>query len=718
MKTLELSFNTLANSEVVEVFLNNERSYVLTLIDGMLELDYTVQGQLVSSTSSTSLDANKMYSVSFGVNNNELVLQVDSDKFSSVLLEFKEVELYSGETFISLGGFDGKLKALRVYDASSSDLLSFSDSKKSVTIPSGEQILVDQIGLTDEGKSLGMALIGGHQNIDLMNETSRLESVSLVSSDLYQDVYSDFLNISRSSIGSDSSVRTLFSSLRNGNYNLSNHSLENAFDSSVPSEDGRRLVGLLTTYKYYTKGQNNGSRVDTLVKSVVDANNREFNNSMADLLGRAMSKARSGDTRLFDNFNLVLTVLAEMAEADSDLVTTIFKSIGDSEELHAWLEFISLPIKGWPGIQPPALNVNDTCDSVSPISYEGVDEPFIICRNDGLRLGALISVMVQELGLSLTENPRLLSGVITQYRDIALIGGPGIQRLLLDYDLVSSVSSADSNSLAVLGIPDAHADGGATVALVLGTAALIAAKRMIRIASKLTRSKVGNLKAILANKTSFRVDARSALAILLYVESRLDKKLCDELSASGCKTFTQAAGNRALGNIEARVTELLGKIYYGVIDPEYFTVKLKPGEISESVENETRCNVRGTTNGAMFELILLAYFHALHEFDEQPPVIGLDVPTNVFLTYKKSDGEWGILRSLQRRPDLVLLAENIDGEQFEKWIEAKSVQAYPSNYKGKSNGARLAKLPKESLTNWSPWSVLPRSSCKYRAKFI
>lgn len=74
--------------------------------------------------------------------------------------------------------------------------------------------------------------------------------------------------------------------------------------------------------------------------------------------------------------------------------------------------------------------------------------------------------------------------------------------------------------------------------------------------------------------------------------------------------------------------------------------------------------------------------------------------TPSFLTYKNSKGKWVRYESLIRRPDLVLQGEG----GLERWIEAKSVQAYASNHNDKKDNNRLAKLPEQSLKNWSQWN--------------
>ena len=90
-----------------------------------------------------------------------------------------------------------------------------------------------------------------------------------------------------------------------------------------------------------------------------------------------------------------------------------------------------------------------------------------------------------------------------------------------------------------------------------------------------------------------------------------------------------------------------------------------------------------------------AFFHASHEYLDGDPIIGLDVPTNLFLNYQKENGDFDILTRFLRRPDLVLSSD--DDDFPEQWIEAKSVQSHPSN----DSGIRPNVLPSRALKNWS-----------------
>jgi len=450
-----------------------------------------------------------------------------------------------------------------------------------------------------------------------------------------------------------------------------------------------RALALLSHYRYMSRGFESSSGFDMLLESVVDSQNKNFYVPLNNLLGQALSRNRvTNSGTIFESFDLVLTILEELADADNALTTSIFRSIQTAEDFHSWLEFIALPAQGWPGISPTLPRVKDTCGRVEAETFLEIGFPIKICRQNGLRLGALINLILDELGNEFESNPRSLSRAIEELRDMLLVGGPGLQSLVLGSQTQQPITSSTS-ALSLIGIESANA----AIPVIIGGAIAVTIRKVIRLATNLARGKIGNLKAVINNQTSLRLDARFAFGVIMYIESRRSAELCREIP--GCITFQQAAGINELGSIDERIDQLLGNVLFGVIEPRYITVR----DDVRNVPGETLCYVKGTVNGALFEMLLIAYFHALHEIDQdEPPIIGLDVPTNVFLTYQKASGDWAILNRIVRRPDLVLLNE--DGPLRERWIEAKSVQAYPSN----NSGRREPVLPESSLRNWSQWT--------------
>jgi len=132
---------------------------------------------------------------------------------------------------------------------------------------------------------------------------------------------------------------------------------------------------------------------------------------------------------------------------------------------------------------------------------------------------------------------------------------------------------------------------------------------------------VNAVRNLIRNRPDDRISRVMLAAIVTYVETRLSE-----------------------GKLPASIREKVWTLY----------------GLSLVSNNETQ------RHGGTFQLMMLAYYHALHEYGNEPAVLDLEASQNI--VYKTSGGK--ALPAYGRRVDIVL-----GTEQDQKWIEIKSLLA-------------------------------------------
>ncbi|MEI4551689.1 LamG-like jellyroll fold domain-containing protein [Pseudoalteromonas spongiae] len=339
--------------------------------------------------------------------------------------------------------------------------------------------------------------------------------------------------------------------------------------------------------------------VKAVFKSV-KALNPKFLKSLGGVIGKTMDHILKRD---FDKaltilpFLIIAGEMAADAEAREGLMVLI-KSISSSDDIFAWMEYLSLPADGWEGNSIPDVNltalhsVKDTqpyfspLNAVMPVAY--AKKKFTLRRISGLVAGRNVLKAFKTGNGKLITDPKLLSTAVRS-----------ITKLLKD-------SGKYSDHMRKIPF---------TPTLLASTAVL--AKRGIKNTKKAMR------------RSDLRVHPVILMGSLLYLETSL---------ANG--TLTSDNGNFI------EFGELLAKIFL-------------TGETKRATANR---------HGAMFHLIMLAYYQAKHEFAGGLAIYAIEGA-------RKFDYFNGTASYLKYSREVdIILGEKDD----EHWVELKS-KKWPFN---------------------------------------
>ncbi|WP_415894906.1 hypothetical protein ACMXYQ_12405 [Neptuniibacter sp. PT34_22] len=391
-----------------------------------------------------------------------------------------------------------------------------------------------------------------------------------------------------------------------------------------------------------------------------------------DHIAQPLQLAMAGDTSELDRIQTPLVVMAEMLQADAQVGQYMADSIVSAQDLAAWFDHFTKPADGWigPNYLIPKVEATDCgaieknvfVDSAIPMSFE-------TCRQTGENVAQWVRQIAFE-DTQLYENPKRFVRFIELMNEMMPLADSYFKKYA--YKVIKPNLNA-----SVSFFPKAYAHPG------------IGVFRVVTLFSKLGARGAFRSAKFFAGRANHRVDPLIMLLVMGYLDSRLDDGSClsdANLSTSSCKKFN---------------TQLSKQIRSKIVQVNTSVAML--GALQDDIaphDGLLLCNKFASSHGTMFELILIAYYHALHELDPNSfgAIVGIEETNKIY--YGKNSEVLrvsGEPRKLNRRSDLVVLKALGDPTNPEDriLIEAKSLQVKP----------HLNKTKPEENRNWAKYKL-------------
>ncbi len=347
--------------------------------------------------------------------------------------------------------------------------------------------------------------------------------------------------------------------------------------------------------------------------------------------------------------------------------------------------FLSLPGDGWIGAAPPVPSVDMLCSTVRPIALNAgtiYEIPEIPCRITG-KIAASAILELVEGQTNLIDNPQELTFFVKELQEALPLAHLFFRNHLFLEEPIVTASPLD------FVISPAYADDGVGVGKPSVFKALAGIMRVFKHGAK-------DLKHFLTGKMNSRVDPGLALGAMYYLVSRMDMPYSGTW-CSDCK----APGNA--DSINRTILKNAAIVMKAITGVKQLT------ELDLNQNRELVCNIEKDSHGAMFELLLAAYYHALYEFMDKNEYAILELDNSVNVSFYDNNG---VFREITRRPDLQLKGSS----GLPIWIEAKSVQAYTTDWYLK-NKTRFEEQEKRALRRWPNWRVRKKSEDKAKMHY-
>ncbi|MCU7892438.1 MAG: hypothetical protein KZQ78_12830 [Candidatus Thiodiazotropha sp. (ex Ustalcina ferruginea)] len=560
--------------------------------------------------------------------------------------------------------YSGKISDFAYYDLASSPLLLFANGTENdvATLDAAGHGMVTVsfqgvLNAHQAGSQLSQVSVG----LAVENEVNRINVVS-------ESGFSQYAGLLAESIGAaptQAQVNELFRDM--ATYNDSYYPLDKAVgmasDAGLYSETNA-LLSVLGSMEYMAEAQPIFPYVDQLQQFYGQFDNQQMVYAAADVLGKAVKSAVRHQPEELENLLLPLVVLSEMIQSRPSAATLLGASVKSKEDFQTWMDFLALPADGWPGLFPPrpALDATD-CSVIAPDIY--TDKPFALsitpCRLTGALAGDWINTLADN-DADIAADPHNLVVFVNRLYDVLPVATVSIRKFLF-----GETDQQQTTSLSDFFIPQAHA--AVPVAVVIA--------KFVKVLKNAGMKGVKNYRAFLSGKSNSRIDPLLMMFIMSYLEGAI---------ASG--DFNGIEG------VEDRINSLISKAITRVV----VTGKLKEQSLNQN--NELVCKMWEGSHGAMFELMVIAFYHALSKADDYYTIDGLDLSTEVKLA-NPDDTKY---TSFIRKPDIVLKG----GQEKPVWVELKSVQAH-RYFQSPPGWSTLKK-------KWPLWSAKDRNKKGGKAK--
>jgi len=501
----------------------------------------------------------------------------------------------------------------------------------------------------------------------------------------------------------------------------------------------------------YIKQRPDAHNFSLLIPGLVDfiesQDSNEFQLAFADYLLSSVKALKQNDGVDFDDMLLSLAVWIELIHNDVEIANKVAASIKSKNDIRNWTVFMSLPARGWYGSIPPKLKIEQTCDEEAKALsyYAGTElEALPLCRMDGLRLAGMVRAWLEdsEIEQAVEQNPQQLSAMAHNWTSLMFSSDPEYQYLLTAGDYTFPILTVSvPEFIDILGINQAHAAAGkllqiggrllvfgSTQVVKYGTrAAIVSAAAWVAkdVAREIMQSMLGvftkkglHVQAFLAGKTNLRSNPFMVLFAASYVYSRTTEDCIKDESCQAFGEETKLSNEDQVilrGQAEKLVMSTMKKI---VVDGKY-----KKSNVDSEDGYDSICYSKSTTHGYVFELLLLAYYHALDEFNVDvqagdipqyqaaKPVTGIQTEVRIPLLEKNKDGSYKIFTTFTRYIDIQLGESKGAGKDEDdlEWIEAKSYQAFkskqPFSERKVEGNAAIVKTNEAALkSKWKRWT--------------
>ncbi|MFH6951641.1 LamG-like jellyroll fold domain-containing protein, partial [Pseudoalteromonas sp. XMcav1-K] len=352
--------------------------------------------------------------------------------------------------------------------------------------------------------------------------------------------------------------------------------------------------------------------VKAVFKSV-KALNPKFLKSLGGVIGKTMDHILKRD---FDKaltilpFLIIAGEMAADAEAREGLMVLI-KSVSSSDDIFAWMEYLSLPADGWEGAgNPPGIELTaylpterqyentSPLDTIMGVAYANSKKPKK-AKVDGVEIGRMFSGINKQFKKTFEKNPKILSETIkTIGQKIKLTDVVAMRKLIFNEKMLKS-------SLALMAVKGNK-----------------------------------NLVNLIKGSANLRMSPLTMIGIIAYLESRMSSETCSD----SCKLLRPKVADE----VRKKYTLALGEYLAG-----------------------SAAHLGNQQVGAAFHLAMIAVKHFEYELTGENEIKEVEATRNVPI-YKFTDTSKTAVEVLTTRIRYVDIA--LQGNDKEIWVEPKSLQ--------------------------------------------
>ena len=313
---------------------------------------------------------------------------------------------------------------------------------------------------------------------------------------------------------------------------------------------------------------------------------------------------RNEDIRL-DNLSVPMSVLADMIAVSPLAAQRLAQTIKSESDFNTWMQYFSLPARGWVGVVPPVPSLNLDCDDATiPTTQIGSSQlqmPLLTCRATGLQAADLINLMWEE-SPDVEQHPHLLVETLDQLLTVYPLADIYLRQYVFP---VRDQEVGFLNSLS----PITTANAAAPVVIWSGRIAIRMAAWggravAVYVVGKGIRSYAKELMGNFMLGNDSRIHPLAMFSAIAYLESRIDPEDgCD--AALKCLEINNPSIEKAVVSLKKRWQRQL------------FT-RYNVEEIDS--DGNIQCRIDADAFGAAFELWVAANFHMrdekldMHEF--------------------------------------------------------------------------------------------------------
>jgi len=619
----------------------------------------------VYTLESSALPLNQWHRIAGRLYNNQLELSINGVAQTPIVIDGSLPLTITGsieQPILTLGqGYSGLIADFALYDPHSEPLLVF-PSNDDIE----QDIVYDPQGLAHITlKSQGLLDSYAQRAIALKADEQIIGAVMLVSHKRLSNALMMISSLTDAPSGSDIGLELQYRLQHNQAPLLLAKNLIGHTHNTEQYTRKEAMIVLLSALYSLPDSHKIQAYIQPMQQIIDQSNNIHFIHSAIDSIGANIQQALSGEASALAKSQLLIKALAEIKTDSPGMVDYILNSINGRQAFETWQQFFSLPARGWLGYRPPIPALDSLCTDTGPLfksQVSGIDIPLIPCRVTGEVGNALLQVILDD-SPSLIKTPHMLPPLLKDSMDTlpfldarskrdffyTIAKGAVVQNVLEQSDSLSFVSEAHA-------VPP--------IMLAAGAVARIMARASVKMAANAAK----NIKSFLLGHSNSRENPMKVLSSMVYLMSRTPAVDEDEEGWLGCTDCKLIAG----GDIDvAKKVKSLFTLFFKNLSWR--------GHFNEftAYTPELECKIWDNTHGKLFEIIMLAYFHARFEYKQKDNMFEIsDIQQRNKVWLVEKDDKTGKKKRytyFYRDSDIVLKSTTSGGLPI--MVELKSAQA-------------------------------------------
>jgi len=411
--------------------------------------------------------------------------------------------------------------------------------------------------------------------------------------------------------------------------------------------------------------------LDSIRQFYAQSTNPQLTNAATAVITYAVKQAvKYNDVAALDKLVVALTVQGEMLQQAPTAAQAMNTAVQSYDDYQTWINILSLPAVGWIGGTPPVPALDTNCPEGLGIWFNAgttLAVPLIPCRLTGAMAGDIVNGFMQHIDMQV--EPELLThSLADMYYELGY-ASIAFRKIILDPEYQTVVYN-DTGFL----IKDAYA-------------ALPLATRIGRMFVKAGKEGIKNFKALMSGNTNLRVNRFVLLGAIAYLMKRTDEQFaCAGEQANSCKPLT---ADGASGQITGNIAKIMGNAI----------LRGKFNDQTKYPKEDLACKVSGDTHGAVFELLMTAYYHASSEgslgnANPKHEILAIEKKNKINIAEGRKTNKTKHFKDFDRITDIVIKGDGTgDADEDGTFIELKSYQGSKAQGKRKNplSGASTVK---------------------------